>query len=450
MRRQGVNLTLLLLINFNLGCTHMNSRFPATQLDDQTISLGKYLYKKSNDQDFVDQFFSIVNIHRNQDPFLGGAGPNVSTFNLHEMTFAFMINETTDTVDLAIFNWKGPIFNDLIYDTQLSRLYGSNVYLFRKVKNKLLATQGVGGNELSNFSYLMGADYFTATYNKMGAQGNQPPDDFKPQPDYMDKSHPLRVALATNSLVLLSPSRKYVLASFGPSANDAIVGQIMAPLGGFVFSYLLMMVHESYHVKEGIDLANGNKEVSLVDTNFQKVTEQLQQPSVAKLVMIYTKIIFILSQNLSDKKINSSEMRNLADLKFIINALKKYPDVLEFISEYEYVEGYAEYVAADSLTKARVISLNKLLKFEQVTSLNNLTYRTGAIGGLYLNYKLNRFPFSASKRPKFSTWEIIVSLSKPPQVSTSLKEIDEKYSKLITLDENEELRRLLDYTSFRQ
>jgi hypothetical protein len=66
------------------------------------VELGRQLYpQNSEDQAFVSKFFEIVEMEKTRNPLLNGRGPSISEYRLDKFRFAFMTDETRDTVDLA-------------------------------------------------------------------------------------------------------------------------------------------------------------------------------------------------------------------------------------------------------------------------------------------------------------------------------------------------------------
>ena len=141
----------------------------------------------------LKQYFDVVESHRSQDPFFEKSGPSISGYSLDGIRFGIIFNENSDAVDLALFNWDLEIVSGLMQDQDLSQAYGSPVYVYKGIKKIGIGTQGPNLDQLSNFSYLLGADH---------AGG-----DWKPHPNYLDRDHPLRIALKGFNLPLIHPSK---------------------------------------------------------------------------------------------------------------------------------------------------------------------------------------------------------------------------------------------------
>jgi two-component SAPR family response regulator len=70
-----------------------------------------------------------------------------------------MTNLTDATVDLVFFNWNLPEFQGLELSKKLSNIYGSKVYILKNVNRKSISTQGEDHSQLTNFSYVNGANF---------------------------------------------------------------------------------------------------------------------------------------------------------------------------------------------------------------------------------------------------------------------------------------------------
>ncbi len=111
------------------------------------------LYPHSvENQAFVAKFFEIVELHKKNDPLLEGRGPSIKEYSLDKIKFAFMVNETENTVDLVFFNWNLAKFHGLQLHEDLSKEYGSKVYVLKGIVKKSIASQGDKHDQLTNFS----------------------------------------------------------------------------------------------------------------------------------------------------------------------------------------------------------------------------------------------------------------------------------------------------------
>src|SRR5690606_29197244 len=130
--------------------------------------------------------------------------------------------------------------------------------------------------------------------------------------------HPLRNSLGIDSMAIYSPRKEVLLRSMGLSQKySSIIEDIP---GGFEFSQLLMMVHETYHLKAGSDLANVSKKNSSKEPDFKVVTDALQKDhELQSLVMAYTRLIFTLSADLESASLSDREQTGLSELKTLIN-----------------------------------------------------------------------------------------------------------------------------------
>src|SRR5690606_2142008 len=112
------------------------------------------------------------------------------------------------------------------------------------------------------------------------------------------------------------------------------------------------------------------------------------------LMAVYAKIIFSLGDSLKNSDVSAAELQSLGDLRIVIEAIKsRYPNAWNYIWNYEYAEGFAEYVSAFSMVQSGVTSLEQQIDLQKADD-NNLVYRTGALGGLYLAHRLKEMPFA--------------------------------------------------------
>ncbi len=267
-------------------------------------SLSQKMYPNSaEDQAFVSKFFQIVEAHKTNDPLLEGRGPSINEYSLDKIKFAYMINDTPDTIDLVFFNWTLPLFEGLEMHTDFSKLYGSNVYILKGINKKSVASQGKNRSEVTNFSYIFGAHYMEMQIKKDNPNYQVPEQilDWKPNPDYMSRSHPLRVMLNTHTLVLLSPSKDLFLKQAGMTEQTKPYFEaMMNKNGGFYNMIMGMMVHEMFHVKEGEDQVNNLANKRKIDEDRKSLVTQLQTDTYLKSLMAtYVKIVFTLGENWS-------------------------------------------------------------------------------------------------------------------------------------------------------
>jgi hypothetical protein len=198
--------------------------------------LSSELYPHSKEQQAVTaKFFEIVEAHKTADPLLDGKGPSIAGYSLDKIKFAFVANETEHTVDLIFFNWKLPLFENLEIQKDFSDLYGSPVYVLRKVNKESIATQGTNHDQLTNFTYLLGANKMEKQLKLDSPNAQVPVEflDFKPHPNYMDRSNPLRKALDGNTLAILSPDKELLFKYSGMTEQmRPDFDQILDSLGG--------------------------------------------------------------------------------------------------------------------------------------------------------------------------------------------------------------------------
>lgn len=311
----------------------------------------------------------------------------------------------------------------------ISKEYGSPVSILRGVDKRSLATQGKSRQILTNFSYLHGARFWESLFTNTAMETPTDIAAWEPHPDYMKLSHPLRAALDTNVLVLLSPSKDLFFQQMGATdQTQSFFESYVESLGGYFNVILGMMVHEIYHVKESDDKANGRAFERKVDEDRKTLINNLTSDSQLKdLYLTYAKIVFSLGDQLK-QPLSENEANLLQDLTVVIRELKsKYPNAWNYIWSYEYTEGFAEYVSAFSMIQVGVTSLDAQIDLQKADH-NNLAYRTGAIGGLYLALRLKKMPFDKNQDHTQSLWEIILSLTNHSQANTDIAKVIEKYA----------------------
>jgi len=202
------------------------------------------------------------------------------------------------------------------------------------------------------------------------------------------------------------------------------MAQFEAKSGGFLGTLLGMVVHEMYHIKDG-DTFEDKTDGIEVHADRKKVLEELETEEAQKLYITYKDIVFKLGDNLANKEKNKTL---LEDLSVTIKTLKeKYSNAWEFIWEYEYTEGFAEYASAQSLVASLVLTLEEQIHYQKTSISNNFAYRTGAIAGLYMYYSLKDLPFSLGEHKSMGSWEIILSKENIQTPTTSIESIYEKY-----------------------
>lgn len=413
-------------------------------------TLSQQMYPNNiEDQAFVSKFFDIVEAHKTNDPLLEGRGPSINEYSLDKIKFAYMVNETSDTLDLVFFNWNLSLFEGLELQSDYSKLYGSNVYILKGINKKSVASQGKNRSEVTNFSYIFGAHYMEMQIKKDNPTYQVPEQllDWKPNPDYMARSHPLRATLNTNTLVLLSPSKDLFLKQAGMTEQTKPYFEaMMNKNGGFYNMIMGMMVHEMFHVKEGEDQVNNLAKKRKISEDRKSLVAELQADNYLKSLMAtYVKIVFSIGESLKDKKANAQEPILLADLNAIITEMKsKYQNVWNFIWNYEYTEGFAEYVSAYSMVQGGIVSLAQKIDLEKADTGNNFAYRTGALGGLYLATRLNEMPFKNQEDHAESVWQIILRKNQTAMSSTSPQDLIAKYSN-VQIDGDNEVKRVIDY-----
>lgn len=403
------------------------------------------------DQAFTAKFFEIVEAHKTADPLLEGKGPSIKEYSVDKIKFAFITNIQDTTVDLVVFNWKLPVFQGLELEKSISDFYGSNVYIMKNVNRKSIASQGKDRSQLTNFSYMFGANYTEKQIKKDAPPDYKVPEqylNFKPNPEYMDRSTPLRQTLDAQTLVMLSPSKKVFFDGFGiPVETRPFMEASFAKNGGFQNMIMGMMVHEMFHVKEGEDQVNGLALKRKINENRKEIVNQLQADAqLRSLMATYVRIVFSIGDSLKNQTVSATELEQLADLQTVITELKNtYPEVWKFVWNYEYTEGFAEYVSAYSMIQVGVTTFSQKIDLEKGDASNNFAYRTGTLGGLYLSSRLHQMPFSNNEDHKESVWEIILRLTNSKDSGQSSDQLVSKYLNVTGVDGDNEVKRVIDY-----
>jgi len=409
----------------------------------------KILYPTiAEEQAFVAKFFEIVELHKNSDPLLEGHGPSIREYSLDKIKFAFMVNDKADKIDLVFFNWNLPTVPGLELHQVLSQLYGSPVYILKGVEKKSVASQGDKLDQLTNFSYLLGARYME-TQIKLSNPEYQVPEEFKnwkPHSEYMDNSHPLRKTLDTQVLVLLSPKKELYFEHAGATAETRPYFEAMFNQNGVYYNTIMgMMVHEIYHVKEGEDNVNGLADRREIPENRNALIAQLKSDTYLKnLFVTYAKIVFSIGDALKNHTAPSGETEKLDELKAVITEIKsKYPNAWSFIWAYEYKEGFAEYVSAYSMIQSDITTFAQQIDLQK-NDENNFAYRTGAIGGLYLAYRFKKMPFNNSEDHSYGLWELILDKVMTNQSPLNIQAIIAKYGNS-QFDDEQEIANIIEY-----
>lgn len=426
------------------------STFAFAQAD--YAKLTSALYPNSQeDQAFTSKFFEIVEAHKTADPLLEGKGPSIREYSLDKIKFAFITNIKETTVDLVFFNWKLPVFQGLELNKSLSEFYGSNVYVMKDVNIKSIASQGKDRSQLTNFSYMLGANTMERQILKDAPPGYKVPEQYlnwKPNPEYMDRSTPLRQTLDINTLVILSPNKNVFFDGMGISeATRPFMEAHFAKNGGFQNVVMGVMTHEMFHAKEGEDQINGFSTRRKLNEDRKEIVNQLQADThLRSLMATYVRIVFSIGDSLKNKNVGAVETEQLADLKTVISEFKNtYPEVWKFIWNYEYTEGFAEYASAYSMIQVGVTTFSQKIDLEKADVSNNFAYRTGTLGGLYLSSRLRQMPFSNNEDHKESVWEIILRLTDAKAGVRSSDQLVSKYLNVPGVDGDNEVKRVIDY-----
>lgn len=394
----------------------------------QDQCLSSALYPNSVDeQDFVNTFMKVVENHKNGlDPLMGGSGPSISRYQIDKMKFAFIREAKDGKVDLVLFNWNLEVFDGLEKDEDLSKLYGKDVYILKGLDPEMIASQGENNDQLTNFSYILGANTYAESV-RVKYPGITISDEFanwKPHPKYMDRTHPLRKALNAETLVLLSPSEKLFKDQFGPSEEaKAYYDQMVKTKGGFKKIMNGVMVHEMFHIKENQDQTLGLVKEREDKTDRKQLAKELEDRRLVELLSSYTGLVFKIGRDISA---NDQSKKNLESLSVVIDSIKsEYPNAWNYIWNYEYTEGFAEYASAQSLVDAKLFTLPEIIDLEIKDTANNIAYRTGTLGGLYLRNNLKIMPFANQEDHSKSVWELVIEQEKV-QSSGEINKIVEK------------------------
>ena len=402
-----------------IGLTLLSSVSSFAQIN--THELANSLYSgNQNNQEFTRKFFEIVESHKIKDPFLESKGPSTSGYSLDKIPFAFITDDEGDFVDLIIFNWTLPHFNELKLNRELTLSYGKDVYVLEKISKNTIATQGESNDELVNFSYILGANSMKK-YFQLENPDSEVPDEFtdwKPHPAYMDRDHPIRIVLDDKFLPILSP-RKELLFGVGDAANA-----MFESAGGFYNLIMGMMIHEIYHVHEINENLSRNRQARGNGEDYERLIERLREDkNLQTLYMTYMSLVFSIGKGLTQNNMIIVDEK-LGELKLLISVLKSdYVNAWKYIWVYEYTEGFAEYTSAVSMVESNITSLEKQVSLQIKDEGNNFPYRTGSLAGLFMYYKLGKMPFENNEDQYESPWEIILRTSKIKESTKSLNEI---------------------------
>jgi len=424
--------------------------FSASAKPNYEILASKLYPSNREDQAFVSKFFDIVEAHKIQDPLLEGKGPSIREYSIDKVQFAFITNLSEDKVDLVFFNWKLPLFQGLEIQKEFSDIHGSSVYILKGINKKSIASQGQDRSQLTNFSYMLGANTMEKKIKKDNPTVQLPPQmlDWKPNPNYMDRSHPLRQTLDGNTLVMLSPSKELFFKQTGMADSmRPQFEQMLNSQGGFYNSIMGMMIHEMFHVKEGEDQVNGLAKERNINEDRKLIVEQLKSNAdLRSLMATYVRIVFSIGDSSKTNSATTSELEQLSDLRKVIIELKsKYSDTWKFIWNYEYTEGFAEYVSAYSMIQVGITSFDKQIDLQKADSSNNFAYRSGTMGGLYLVKRLNQMPYSDNEDHRESVWENVLRLTDTKVSTKSIDEITSKYANVQGVNGEDEVKRVIDY-----
>jgi hypothetical protein len=403
------------------------------------------------DQVFTAKFFDLVEAHKTADPLLEGPGPSIREYSLDKIKFSLITNITGSNLDLVFFNWNLPIFQGLELDAELSNLYGSNVYTLKNVNQKSIASQGLNRSQLTNFSYMHGANYMERQILKGAPPGFKVPAEYlawKPNPEYMDRSTPLRQTLGQNVLVILSPSKEVFFEGMGiPKESRPYMEANIKSVGGFQNMIMGTSVHEIFHAKEGEDQVNDLASRRQINEDRKEIVKQLEADAKLRSLMgTYVKIVFSIGDSLKNNSATAQELAQLSDLKVIINEIKsKHSETWKFIWNYEYTEGFAEYVSAYSMIQVGITTFDQKIDLEKADRSNNFAYRSGAIGGLYLTRRLQQMPFKNQEDHRESLWEIVLRLTSSEASNLTVDQVESKYANVPGVNGEEEVARVTEY-----
>lgn len=385
----------------------LNSNTNKNSSSNYPENLAHLLYPRGDDEviKFTTAFFNVLVNHKVSGPFLGMKGPSGVQYSLDKNKFAFLVNDNDETADLVVFNWLTEPADGFEIHTELSVTYGSRVYVFKGLRKKQIIT-----SPALNFSYILGSDYIETQLLNSGM--DVVPNsfkNFKPQPNYLDRNHSLRTAIGQGSLPLFSPKQEYIF-NVVPHDVRSFFEETLQAQGGYIYKILGMILHETYHLVEGE--AGVKKLISAreIHEDRAKVVGLLKtSEEVQSLVAAYIKIVFSIADNFANANVTETDLAKLVDLKSIIKVLKvEFPEVWNIIWIYEYAEGFAEYVAAESLISTSVISIQDNVSFEKADG-NSFPYRTGTFAGLFMRFKLGKILFSNDNDHIFSPWELIIN-----------------------------------------
>jgi hypothetical protein len=222
--------------------------------------------------------------------------------------------------------------------------------------------------------------------------------------------------------------------------------KLVQQFGGYDNLVMGMMIHEMYHLQEGDDQANGLAKKRKMGADQMALRDQLQSDArLRSLIVTYIRIIFSIGDCLKNSTPTAQEVILLSDLKVVIAEMKdKYQNLWNFVWNYEYLEGFAEYASAFSMVHSQIISQEKKFDLEKIDQGNNFTYRTGTFAGFYLFNRLHKMPFQNQEDHFASVWEVILKETRTTPSSLTIDQIIEKYGP-IPIDIDAEIKKVIDY-----
>jgi len=244
-------------------------------------------------------------------------------------------------------------------------------------------------------------------------------------------------------LPVYSPSKELFYRTYGITPElRPDYEQYMLTRGGFEAMFLGMMVHETYHVREGEDAVRGLvKKRGIPEDRGQVRKDLASDPVLRSLIGSYARIVFAIS----DDSGPATRDEKLADLAATIAHLKvQSPATWNFIWDYEYVEGFAEYVSASSMVNIGHHSLAQEIALQKTDTANNFVYRTGTLGGFALASQGAPLPFAERQDHRSSLWELVIAREGVSPSSISAESLETKYVS-IPFDLDQEIGLVTEY-----
>lgn len=376
-------------------------------------SIAKELYPKD---EYAQRTFSrlveIMKLHETQNPFRGRPTPDTkSGFGLNQIPLVIVANEKNGKADLLFFGWRESVPKEFYKEDRLSKVVGFPVYLVKDIETQTIvqtnsSTNNDGTTGVPFFNTLVGSEFFY-----------QPPNQ-----KYLPKDHFLRVALGIRQLTVIAPAKNSVsqgmrLLKYDP-LDKLAAEQFNTNIG--------LVIHETFHGAESNERSRTKQNDIFDTTACRKGLAAYKRSGVLKRLMLaYFRVISEILEVQISKKPKALLYRKLGLLNSILKRIKKKSP--EFWKNYvynEYQEGLAEFSSAQTLIDIKMHSLDEELK-AQINDITAIFYRTGAMGGLFMNSACVSIQWDAYPHAKkIGIWEKILSAYPASSQNASDQEVE--------------------------